>query len=449
LNIIGHESSWRSNVIAPDLGYGWFQLTGHQSEISNEDACSNFAQACLVACNILLVAMKTNCSSPASASGANWLNGLAAYNSGQNAKGMGAGDYTALVLGEGQRDAILNGQQTPANAKPGAVRTGLACANQTADLTKWPFDVYGPIGMHPSSVANVSPGTTTAQAKQILLGNAPNFATAMNTSVKYMDYLLHKYQNTAFNPNAPVYNSFLTQSDLFSKVIAAWFSDEQVIGAENANACHNAIQQIKKLYDACIACTNSPDTYSPTNLSELHAALDGIIFINPLPGSKIYSGWRCASRPNHQGIDLALDNSYGAAVVACADGVIGQYGYRGARTGTGGYGLQITHTTNGQPNGAESIYYDMGPVYTVQPGATVKRGQTVGYLAANDAAQASTGATETGIHLHWELHTGINSFSPNTDKSNTVNPNAVLYRQGKNDAIPYWGGADTIGQGGY
>jgi murein DD-endopeptidase MepM/ murein hydrolase activator NlpD len=450
LNIIGHESSWVSNnqgAVNEDgtVDYGWFQINStHFSEgIDALTACTNFAQACQFALgNVLLKAMQVN--NPNKTGGVPFLNAITAYNQGQNGQfNYTAYPYAASVLGESQVQAIANGTQKPSGAKPGSVHTGLACVDPTADLTKWPYDVYGPIGMQLSALT--STGMTASQAKATLLNWQPGSSTtgAMQSSVKYIDKLLRKYQNTSFLPE-PSYSTLINQSDLFSKVIAAWFNDEKATSSNNMAILTNATQQIKTIYQECIACTGlDPVTYSAADTSELQAVFNGIKFICPLQPSKsgqqpaISSGYRTPSRPTHQGIDIvyATGDCAGAPIVAPADGYVTGY----TTGGKGGLAMSINHTdASGNINGAQSVFYDIGTYASgVTTGSFVKQTQVVAYLPTyptqGATPQDNNGLTrqETGYHLHWEVHSGVQSKTTYlTGNTQTTDPAALLQRQG-------------------
>jgi murein DD-endopeptidase MepM/ murein hydrolase activator NlpD len=438
-NIINYESSWVGNNYNPKgPAYGWFQLTPGSGADNSTDqqtvsSYNGFGVAATKACNLLIQKCTALGISQNNASGPNVMAAVNAY-------GDGTSTYASNVMGDSQYNQIMSNPPTigPANSTPGNIRTGLSCQDGTAaaNLTKWPYDVYGPIGMHPSSVAQVSSGTSISQAKQLLLGASPNtFADAMTVSVKYMDYLLRKYSNATFMQNQPGY-SFLTQSDTFSKVIAAWFSDETVASSSALAILPNVITQINSLYQQCIGCTGvNQASISANSSSENMAVFQGINWQCPLGSGAVITGQFHEPRVGHlhQGIDIVQPNSsnVGTAVVAPADGIVSPY----TEGGAGGLAMSINHTLNGQICGAQSVFYDIGKYAPgISAGSTVKAGQIVAYLPTTEK-QGSYGGigangqalirAESGFHLHWEVRPGVANASTEIG-GQAVDPNQFL-----------------------
>lgn len=123
-------------------------------------------------------------------------------------------------------------------------------------------------------------------------------------------------------------------------------------------------------------------------------------FLWPVTGYyNITSGFRTASRPTHNGIDIASSGIYGKPIIAVADGTV----LLAANNGNG-YGLyvMINHGTyNG--NSYTTLYGHMSKM-AVSSGQTVKAGQVIGYVG-------STGRS-TGPHLHYEIRVNGSPQSP-------------------------------------
>jgi murein DD-endopeptidase MepM/ murein hydrolase activator NlpD len=109
----------------------------------------------------------------------------------------------------------------------------------------------------------------------------------------------------------------------------------------------------------------------------------------PVPGG-VSSGFGMRFHPilnysrMHQGVDLRA--SYGTPIVAVSDGRVEIAGWHGGHGNT----VEISHG-----GGVESLYGHMSRI-AVSRGATVRRGQIIGYVG-------STGLS-TGPHLHFEVH---------------------------------------------
>lgn len=110
----------------------------------------------------------------------------------------------------------------------------------------------------------------------------------------------------------------------------------------------------------------------------------------PVPScTSISSGFGSRWGTTHKGIDIPA--SYGSAIVAADSGTVIQAGYGISGSGYGGYGnvVAIDHG-----NGIITLYAHMSSVAT-SAGATVAKGQTIGYVG-------STG-NSTGNHCHFEV----------------------------------------------
>jgi murein DD-endopeptidase MepM/ murein hydrolase activator NlpD len=112
---------------------------------------------------------------------------------------------------------------------------------------------------------------------------------------------------------------------------------------------------------------------------------------DPLPGAPISSpfGWRIHPvfhvRMFHKGVDY--EAAAGTPVMAAADGVVEDYGYRG------NYGNYIRLRHTGSLETAYGHLLGFSPV--LAPGASVHRGDVIGYVG-------STGVS-TGPHLYYEV----------------------------------------------
>lgn len=95
----------------------------------------------------------------------------------------------------------------------------------------------------------------------------------------------------------------------------------------------------------------------------------------------------------HNGVDLA--SSYGARIMAAADGVVLIAKNGGWNGGYGSY-VVIKHS-----NGTQTLYGHLSSV-NVSAGQTVDQGQTIGGMG-------STGKS-TGVHLHFEVRGARNPF---------------------------------------
>ncbi|MBU9713301.1 peptidoglycan DD-metalloendopeptidase family protein [Evansella tamaricis] len=126
-------------------------------------------------------------------------------------------------------------------------------------------------------------------------------------------------------------------------------------------------------------------------------------FIRPTTVTRVTSGFRTSSRPNHHGVDLAAPGRH--EIFAVADGKVTRSYYSDS------YGecIMIKHQIDGQT--WESVYAHLRRgTRRVKVGDRVSQGQVLGIMG-------STGRS-TGQHLHFELHRG----RWNVNKTNAVDP---------------------------
>lgn len=131
-----------------------------------------------------------------------------------------------------------------------------------------------------------------------------------------------------------------------------------------------------------------------------NAVYSGAQFLWPVTGYyNITSGFRTASRPTHNGIDIASSGIYGKPIIAVADGTVLL-----ATNNAGGYGLYVM-INHGSYNGNSytTLYGHMSSM-AVSAGQSVKAGQVIGYVG-------STGRS-TGPHLHYEIRVNGTPKSP-------------------------------------
>jgi len=101
----------------------------------------------------------------------------------------------------------------------------------------------------------------------------------------------------------------------------------------------------------------------------------------------------------HRGIDFRA--AYGTPILAAADGRVSGAGW------AGGHGRQVRLS---HPGGLATSYSHMSRI-AVSPGATVRRGQVIGYVG-------STGLS-TGPHLHYEMYRNGASINPRSVRFTT------------------------------
>ncbi len=170
-----------------------------------------------------------------------------------------------------------------------------------------------------------------------------------------------------------------------------------VIGEINADM--DPLEDEKKKYDKAIESLENELKKYINQAQNSSVKYDGSQFAWPCKGYYYISspyGYRVnpvsGKYKLHSGLDIAGSGIHGAPISAAADGVIITSGYN-----TGGYGnyVMIDH---GLKDGKSyiTLYGHMSKIASSSKvGATVKKGQTIGYVG-------STG-NSTGPHLHFEI----------------------------------------------
>lgn len=117
-------------------------------------------------------------------------------------------------------------------------------------------------------------------------------------------------------------------------------------------------------------------------------------FAWPMSGARISCGWGCYS--GHQALDIQARTNRGYGPIYASDrGVITRNSY------DGGYGYYVIINHN---NGYETLYAHMNAPGYLPVGATVKKGQQIGYVGM-------TGRT-TGPHVHFEIRRSGRKVNP-------------------------------------
>ncbi|WP_313894665.1 M23 family metallopeptidase [Psychrobacillus sp.] len=121
-----------------------------------------------------------------------------------------------------------------------------------------------------------------------------------------------------------------------------------------------------------------------------------------------------AGKEFHTGIDLVKNHK--APINAFTEGQVLYAGFGNAGTGLGGYGNVVVVKDK---NGRAQVYAHLDSV-AVRTGATIKKGQVIGY-------QGTTGQV-TGSHLHYEVRKGSSpSYGWIADRANNcLDPTAYL-----------------------
>lgn len=185
-----------------------------------------------------------------------------------------------------------------------------------------------------------------------------------------------------------------TESNKIQSVINDIDSDQSSLEATNAQ-----IEKQIKAYNATLAAM--------TTTAGTSFVYDGGDFLWPTPGFYMISaGFKsndAVHRGRHNGIDIAGGGIAGAKIIAIADGIVTRsnnscthnYKKSGSCGCGGGYGNYVTinHGTN-NGNTFVATYGHMSST-AVSAGATVKKGQTIGYVG--------TTGWSTGYHLHFGL----------------------------------------------
>lgn len=178
-------------------------------------------------------------------------------------------------------------------------------------------------------------------------------------------------------------------------VINSISSDKKDLDSQNASI----EKQIKDYRNTLNSMTSTGDT---------HYVYDGGEFLWPVPGHYyISAGFQSndsVHNGKHNGIDIAGGGISGKPIIAISGGVVTKsnnscshnYGKRGSCGCGGGYGNYVTinHGTGSDGNTYVVTYGHMSSI-AVSTGATVKKGQVIGYVG-------STGWS-TGYHLHFGI----------------------------------------------
>ena len=184
------------------------------------------------------------------------------------------------------------------------------------------------------------------------------------------------------------------ENDKIQAVINQIDSDQSQLEQDNAK-----IEKQIKEYNATLA------SMATTNGTSF--VYDGGAFLWPVPGHYyISAGWQSndsVHKGRHYGIDISGGGIQGKPIVAIADGVVTRsnnscthnYKKNGSCGCGGGYGNYVT-INHGTLNGNTYVATYGHMVSTaVGAGATVKKGQTIGYVG--------TTGWSTGYHLHFGL----------------------------------------------
>ena len=185
------------------------------------------------------------------------------------------------------------------------------------------------------------------------------------------------------------------ENDRIQAVISQIDSDQSQLEQDNAK-----IEKQIKEYNATLA------SMATTNGTSF--VYDGGAFLWPVPGHYyISAGWQSndsVHKGRHYGIDISGGGIAGKPIVAIADGVVTRsnnscthnYGKKNGSCGCGGnYGNYVT-INHGTLDGKTYVATYGHMVSTaIGTGATVKKGQTIGYVG--------TTGWSTGYHLHFGL----------------------------------------------
>ena len=276
-NVVFQESSWWSQI-SGDGGYGWFQLTDKQQQISNQDALHNFNAAAVVGLQTLLYGFQQIAG--AANGGPAYLKAIQLYNAGTKRGGTDPStwdryysppgkSYARLVFGDAQAIAIAEGTQNPATPI-----TGASTAPQGGAV--WPYYVYGPSGIRVQQANPSIPVRTKrsdpnyiATKKQLL-----NFSSGITFSLPYVETILNKFANSGTFPALyqsngqaqQVFQNIIQPTDQFGKCIAAWYSNEIVDPEVQFDPAFfsNVLNQVRTLYNACLQCVQTTTSYSLT-----------------------------------------------------------------------------------------------------------------------------------------------------------------------------------------
>lgn len=405
-DIIQNESSWNPNSSNHNtdgsVDYGWFQINFphnvNRSDITINEAQTNFNKACLVALGILAGSFKHLCQP--GCTGSNFLLGISGYNTGPSSVLLTNGPYLEYcndVFGTSQVQAILGNTQFPGGSLTNILPTGTTTST-------WPYFCYGPCGIRVHQAnSNINENPNAPQSDyNAVVSQLENFSSGMTLSVTYLVKLLQQYQNsnsTVQVTNAPGRFNGLIDGSTIQKAIAAWYSDNIAQTWEpafNANNFSNALKQITANYQRCLGCAGT--TITPNLSANLDAKYAATILFHPLNGNgtiNSYFGPRTApiagASTIHHGIDIGNGSNQpvyaaqaGKVLISQADPSYGHF-------------IRILHA-----NKLLTEYGDLGTLL-VNVGDTVTQGQQIGITG--------TGGIENGVHLHFEVRTGATDGS--------------------------------------
>lgn len=407
-NLVFQESSFCQNAFAQDGGVGMFQITpGTASrDIYNPSQSITYAIA-LLKQKFLAAGCQPNQFSPTLFLNAiTRYNGLTHYTSVSYATGA-TEPYVNSVLGSQQVQDIVNGVKKPSNMKTYSAQTGVPlCQPGGAGQVAWPFAVYGPIGQRLDAYMALNKNATTASAKSTLL----DYQNGMTAGVSYILYLMNKYKDAplkgANNKNGA--GSWVDNNNLISKIIGAWFSNEDLnsLTGNQSATLGKTINAIQQLYNACLNCTGILGNPSTNFDYTKNLALEKISFRCPVNFPIVTSKageWRKSGTNGphfHEGVDWVSSNGSDICYAPASGIVVQKYS-----DPSDGESLIILHSDI--HNGIGTRMFDMTRT-TVQLGQSVNKGDIIGYMAS--PAQAPG---ESGSHLHCELRISMKvSISP-------------------------------------
>jgi len=419
-----------------DGGTGWFQLTayphGHdipafkrQFSIDILTATTNFTAALESALRVVLLPSFQNAfknSLPSNSTGKAYLGGFVGYNAGPQygnasdwnkfAPGTST-PYVYLVFGEQQANAIANNSRLPSGAKLTSILSGLTCQKPASDLQQWPYSVYGPIGMRLDAYKARHGNATDADTKKVLT----IFSSGMKEAASYITSLLNKYNGK--DKILPGAGAKMTEAyqvngdDLMEKVIAAWFSNENLesLRPGEGSKLKMALDAITKLYGDCQNCNALNKAAVQEDLTKSLAA-EQISWRIPVDNPILTSGKKFRFSPTagksrpHDGCDWQNTAFYNAPVpvFAAADGyVLATY------PDSGGDGAICVILHSKPEHGIISRYIDLAQAsYLIKPGQNVKKGQQIATtaIAGKHAGKNNEAFNADGAHCHHEIRTG-------------------------------------------
>jgi len=419
MNILNQESSFYADALnGMDGGLGWFQLTCSQQfpanptqlfsssgqqvfqqdfNITVQDAVYNFDKACNAAMSLLADKFKNSKYTKKGNTGDAFLLGLGAYNGDVSSNHGPSYAYQRLVLGSSQVNAIANGTQIPNGAKAYNINSGLSCQPQGPGLPQWRYPVYGPIGERLDAYMERNPGLSKKAAKQQLT----TFSTGMAEAVSYITGLMRKYENQGL-PGAGINGTsgaFVNGNDLMQKVIAAWYSNDNMSSLTNDDTqiLQASISGIEKSYTECLSCSGISNIAQVGQDLSQNISFNNINFRYPCANPVITAQFGPPARSKHNhfhpGLDL-VDSSGSLDVLATADGYVIEQSVANAGN-VNGESVVILHGDASQ--GICTRYLDIkgnpGLLHT-----KVTQGQVIG--------QQVPCSGESGLHIHCEIRHG-------------------------------------------